>query len=190
MQTYILTIKFTLICFCSFSLSLRNTSFQYLSFSSSQSSQFLCRCILYFLCSVFCILNFVKKKRELQCMRRNTTQSSWMGWIRLSFVSFSHHQRKHSLFLLWPQTSRGNLFDRLRIKTWSYLRDDQSRSSPNQCWVLCELTRVWNWRLPPPPRAMNANITELMEFPCEIVLKSLRIWGNWNCLKFQRWAEK
>ena len=40
------------------------------------------------------------------------------------------------------------------------------------------------------PRAMNANITELMEFPCEIVLKSLRIWGNWNCLKFQRWAAK
>ena len=43
-------------------------------------------------------------------MRRNTTQSSWMGWIRLSFVSFSHHQRKHRLFLLWPQTSRGKSF--------------------------------------------------------------------------------
>ena len=105
-----------------------------------------------------------------------------MGWIRatfpqpvfwqffpnLCFGSFS--QAKTQLVPpLCPSQPGGNILDRPHQNLLVFERCPKKLGfigDKNQCWEICGLTRVCYWRLSPSPRAMNANITELMEFPC------------------------
>ena len=117
--------------------------------------------------------------KAMQCMPRNTTRGP-AEWDELGRLLQVFPQPVFWQFFPGENTACSSS---LSVSTrWKYFGQapskffercpklgrfigDQNINVERNIW---ELTRVCFWRLSTLPRAMNANITELMEFPCQV----------------------